>query len=502
MLNQMDAVSQTADEWIVYPDHDSLYYWIPGHEMRFNKTVEKTTPYQLYHPTTYLYTSPNSFLKEAFPSLGDVPDGSEMEQLNSSYLKYNSVHGGYLWEYLNDYIGFNFPELSREDYLQRKALLSRKEASLVQHECGKVVDSYNQTWVYRCCLKTFDEFDGIGTIEVGSGETWGELYSESGPDGTEPTFFLIHKITEVNHNLTRHAGHAATCSSEGKKTYYTCSSCGRWFSDALGNNEIERDESKLVIPKPDHWWSFKGFTWEEDEENEGFKSVKANYVCLRDKSHTETVDTKITRTGTRENVTYTAMVSAEESPDNMEHKESRDVRIIQKLKKVSVPAGKTFTYTGKPQMGIDAGTGYTLSGTTTATNAGFYQAKATLNDGYVWDDETTVVKTIRWKINKKSNPLKIKGRTAIVKRKALKKKGQTLAVEKVIKFTRKGMGQMTFAKISGNKKITISKTTGKVTVKTGLKKGVYKIKIKVKAAGSPNYKASAWKTATFKIKVK
>lgn len=48
---------------------------------------------------------------------------------------------------------------------------------------------------------------------------------------------------------------------------------------------------------------------------------------------------------------------------------------------------------------------------------------------------------------------------------------QTLAVEKVIKFTGKGMGQMTFAKISGNKKITISGTTGKVTVKSGLKKG-------------------------------
>ena len=40
---------------------------------------------------------------------------------------------------------------------------------------------------------------------------------------------------------------------------------------------------------------------------------------------------------------------------------------------------------------------------------------------------------------------------------------------------------------------------GKVTVKKGLKKGTYKVK--VKAAGNKNYKA-ATKTVTFKIKVK
>ena len=30
----------------------------------------------------------------------------------------------------------------------------------------------------------------------------------------------------------------------------------------------------------------------------------------------------------------------------------------------------------------------------------------------------------------------------------------------------------------------------------------YKVKVKVKAAGNTNYKASAWKTVTFTIKVK
>lgn len=49
------------------------------------------------------------------------------------------------------------------------------------------------------------------------------------------------------------------------------------------------------------------------------------------------------------------------------------------------------------------------------------------------------------------------------------------------------------------KKISVSAKTGKVTVKKGLKKGTYKVKVEVRAAGDVNYNASAAKTVTFKI---
>ena len=77
-----------------------------------------------------------------------------------------------------------------------------------------------------------------------------------------------------------------------------------------------------------------------------------------------------------------------------------------------------------------------------------------------------------------------------------------MKVTKVVKFTKKGQGTLTYKKVKGNKKITINKKTGKVTVKKGLKKGTYKVKVKIKAKGNANYKASAFKTVTFKIKVK
>ena len=169
---------------------------------------------------------------------------------------------------------------------------------------------------------------------------------------------------------------------------------------------------------------------------------------------------------------------------------------------VYAPAGKSFIYNGEVQTGVDSDTRYTLSGTASAKAAGSYQATATLNDAYVWAGGTTDPKTITWTIDKADNPLSIKGRTVKVKYKKLKKKNQKLAVTKVIKFTKKGQGKMTYTKASGKKKITINKKTGKVTVKKGLKKGTYKVKVKVKAAGNANHNASTWKTATFKIKVK
>ena len=172
-----------------------------------------------------------------------------------------------------------------------------------------------------------------------------------------------------------------------------------------------------------------------------------------------------------------------------------------------MPTGKTLIYNGKSQTGVDAGTGYTLSGTTAATNAGSYQATATLEEGYIWADGTTTAKTIKWTISKAVNTLKIKAKTATVKgstkgKKGKLKKTKKLGVTKVIKFISKGQGTKTYIKKSGNAKITIAKKTGKVTVKKGLKKGTYKVKVKVKAAGNANNKASDWKVVTFKIIVR
>ena len=124
-------------------------------------------------------------------------------------------------------------------------------------------------------------------------------------------------------------------------------------------------------------------------------------------------------------------------------------------------------------------------------------------------DYQAASETITVTVKKVANPLAVKGKTATVKYKKLKKKAQALKVSKVIKVTKKGQGKMQYKLYSAKKGtknfkkyFKVASKSGKVTMKKGLKKVTYKVKVKVKAGGNANYQPSAWKTVTFKIRVK
>ena len=165
----------------------------------------------------------------------------------------------------------------------------------------------------------------------------------------------------------------------------------------------------------------------------------------------------------------------------------------------------SLTYTGKalkPKVlvfynarEITEGTDYTVSYKNNV-KAGTAKVTVTGKGNYVGSISKTFT------INKAANTLKIKAKKVSVRYSKLKKAPQKLSVSKVIKFSNKGQGSKIYKKISGNKNITINKTTGKVTVKKGLAKGTYKVKVKVRAKGNSNYKASAWKKVTFTVIVK
>ena len=172
-----------------------------------------------------------------------------------------------------------------------------------------------------------------------------------------------------------------------------------------------------------------------------------------------------------------------------------------------------FTYNGKAQrpqiraingLTLIEGTDYTAEWSDPdSTNAGTYTVRVIGKGSYKGTAEAT------YTIDKAANPLKVKGKKVKVKAKKLKKKTQTLKVSKAIKFKKKGQGKLSYKLVSVKKgkknfknKIRINKKTGKIKVKKGLKKGTYKVIVKVKAKGTANYKASAWKKVTFKVKVK
>lgn len=104
-----------------------------------------------------------------------------------------------------------------------------------------------------------------------------------------------------------------------------------------------------------------------------------------------------------------------------------------------------------------------------------------------------------FKIVKAKNGMAAAGKTITLKASKVAAATQTITKAKV--FTLKNAnGKVTFKKVSGNNKIAIS-SAGKVTVKKGLKKGTYKVKVKVTAAGDKNHLSSS-KVVTIKVVIK
>ena len=100
---------------------------------------------------------------------------------------------------------------------------------------------------------------------------------------------------------------------------------------------------------------------------------------------------------------------------------------------------------------------------------------------------------------KKAQPMTVKAKSPSVKAGSAAKKKQT--IKKAKAFTIKNAkGAVSFRKVGGSKKLMIS-DKGVITVKKGTKKGTYKIKVAVTAAGGTGYKAGA-KTVTVKVQVK
>lgn len=103
------------------------------------------------------------------------------------------------------------------------------------------------------------------------------------------------------------------------------------------------------------------------------------------------------------------------------------------------------------------------------------------------------------RLKAKAQSITVKTSVKKASKSKLKKKAQVVSGSISVKNAK---GKITYAKVSGSSKLSINKTTGKVTVKKKTKKGTYSFKVKVSAGASKNgeYKATS-RTVTVKVKV-
>ena len=275
------------------------------------------------------------------------------------------------------------------------------------------------------------------------------------------------------------------------------------------DGRIHEASGALKVVIHDHKWGQPSYTWSQDN-----KTVTATRKCTVNgctRVETETVNTtskvttaatctkkgKTTYTGSFKNSAFAAQTKVVENVPAAGHKETTIKATPATCTATGLTEGKKCSVCGTilTAQKATAALGHnwsawktTKAATTTATGV---QTRTCTRCGKA---ET---KTLA-KLPKKANPMKVTVKSPVVKVSKLKTKKQTIKKANTFKIT-KAQGTVTFKKKSGSGNLTISKA-GVITVKKGTKKGNYKMKVVVSAAGNKNYKAGS-KTVTVTVKV-
>ena len=101
------------------------------------------------------------------------------------------------------------------------------------------------------------------------------------------------------------------------------------------------------------------------------------------------------------------------------------------------------------------------------------------------------------KVAKGTPAIKVKTTSRTLKVAAVKKKAQKITLGASVN----SKGKLSFKKTSGNKAITVNTKTGALTVKKGLKKGTYKVKVQITSKATGSYNAGK-KTVTVTVRIK
>ena len=113
------------------------------------------------------------------------------------------------------------------------------------------------------------------------------------------------------HSLTKTEAKAPTCTGAGNEAYWTCGTCGKYFSDVSGNTEITEDS--WILNPIGHDWMDAVYTWSDDGS-----TCTAVRTCKHDSTHTETSKATVTAAQTKAptctqmgETTYTAAFEAD-----------------------------------------------------------------------------------------------------------------------------------------------------------------------------------------------
>lgn len=307
-----------------------------------------------------------------------------------------------------------------------------------------------------------------GTSKTFTADSNGLFY-----DGEEPIYLHYAWAEDADPDVQSTAVKTPGTTYDANVFIRSANSSGSWICST------DTGGGKIAIPVTiaDHSWA-ADYTIDKEAtcSEEGSKAIYCTVCGAKD----ETSVTTIPKAGHSWTVAYKwssdnkSVTATATCRNNASHKETETVKTTSKVTKKAT---------------------YTAMGQTT------YTAKFTKP---AFKTQTKVLTNVA-KLVKKNQPMQVK--TAVKKVKAKKLKKKAIKVSPITVTNPKGKVTYTIVKgkAKAKKALKLNKNTGKITVKKKTKKGTYKLKVKVTAAGTsagaPQYKAGS-KTVWITVKVK
>ncbi len=214
------------------------------------------------------------------------------------------TEGGNVEHWTCSKCGKYFSDESGETEISQEATVTAATGHTLEHVAAKAATCEEagniEYWKCSKCGKFFTDAEGKSeitseeTVTAATGHDWSDWITvkeaTEEEDGLERRTCkndenhteerTIPKLSHV-HNLEHVAAKAATCTEAGNIEYWTCSGCGKYFSDAKGETEIKQEST--VIKETGHNWSEWTTVKEATEEEEGLE----RRTCKNDENHTE-----------------------------------------------------------------------------------------------------------------------------------------------------------------------------------------------------------------------
>ena len=529
--------------WLRTPgDHPygTMYYWFASN-VKWNGDVDPCGDYVIrergVRPAFYLNMESVLFTTASY-------GGKVSGKLGSNALKQVTDNTENEWTVtLKDDAHKNFAvgEVTLENCRTVKVAYSGAATGSNEYISAIVMNEGQSITQYGRLKACSSDADASGEVEINlknkirDGDTlciFNEQYNGDGKTDFASSLQVV-AIPDGGHDLVCNPAKDPKCEEDGSLEYWQCDICGACFKDEDGKQPIALVE--CIIPATGH--DPVTVADKATPEADGKKWQRCS-VCSKDLTEPETVNkpAKVTIVGSRytgsavkPEVTVTDSKGKTIAPANYDVTCS-DVNVgpataevkfkgdfydgtmkqtFEILPKKVTPtvtlSAKSYTYNGKVQTPdvtvkdgntvLKKGTDYTVSYGSGRKNAGTYKVKVTLKGNYSGS------KTVSYRIKKAANPMKVKAKTLKVSYSDLTKKKQTFGIAGALGFTTKAIGTKTYMRVTGSQYITVSRITGQITVKKGLKKGTHMVKIRVRADGNGNYKAVT-KTVKVKLEVK